>query len=168
MAFKSIYDAVDASVAAHSLPVGGPPIATAARVLLDVNGVEKFSADDLATALANLLASSGAFNALGAAVSVVSPYTPVTTDTITALATKRDETASLVPAGTIAAATFVFPTNANSRIGQNLTLTSTQIVTALTVSSSGLTLLGTAVTALAVNTPVSWRKVAASTWLRTL
>lgn len=166
MAFKNRYDAVDASIQTHGLAPGGPPFAVAAAVLLDKAGIEVFSADDLVTSLANLLASVGAGAAISAQSNIVTPYTPVTTDTITASATKQNETVYLVPAGTIAAATFVFPTNANSRIGQVLRLVSTQIVTTLTVSSSGLTLQGTAVTALAVNTAVAWQKIAASTWMR--
>lgn len=97
---------------------------------------------------------------------IVSPYTPVTTDSISAKLKGQNETVYLTPAGTIAAATFVFPDEYNSRIGQFLTLVSTQIVTALTVTSTGLTLKGTAITALAVNTPIIWQKVAALTWMR--
>lgn len=98
---------------------------------------------------------------------VVSAYAPVTTDTITAGTTQANEFVYAVPAGTIAALTFTFPSDANSRLGQEITLLSTQIVTTLTVSSSGLTILGTAVTALTANVPVRWIKTAASTWVRT-
>lgn len=97
---------------------------------------------------------------------VVSNYVSLTADTVTGLRKGADETVYITPAGTIAALTFVFPEDINSRIGQTLCLVSTQIVTTLTVSSSGLTLKGTAVTALAVNTAIIYRKVAALTWLR--
>lgn len=98
----------------------------------------------------------------------VSPYTPVTTNSISFNTNGDDETLCITPAGTIAALTVVFPPDANSVIGQKLEIFPTQVVTTLTVTSTGLTLKGTAVTALAVNTPLAWRKVAASTWARLL
>lgn len=104
--------------------------------------------------------------ALQDARKIVTPITPVTTDTITINILSKDETIVLTPAGTLAALTLLFPSNANSRIGQIVRVVSHQIITTLTVSSSGLTLLGTAVTALAVDTPVSFEKIAASTWQR--
>lgn len=148
MAFANVYEAVDAANRTYGLPRSGPPIASAARFLIDLSG-NVVSPDDL----------SGTSHK-------VSPYTPVTTDSISASTSKKNETIYLTPAGTIAAATFVFPTNANSSLGQTIRLISHQIVTALTVTANGNTLLGTAVTALAVDTPVAWQKIAASTWIR--
>lgn len=78
----------------------------------------------------------------------------------------KDETLYVNPAGTIAAMTVVFPADESSRVGQILRVFSTQIVTALTVTSTSLTIKGTAVTALAVNTPVSYEKVDAAVWVR--
>lgn len=168
MAFSNVYDAVDAAIRTYVLPRSGPPIATAARVLLALDGSVALPADDLAAALTNILASTGSGAALLPKTNIVSASSPVTTATVTAGTGKINETFYLTPAGTIAALTFVFPSNANSSIGQKLILVSHQIVTALTVSSSGLTLQGTAVTALAVDTPIIWQKVAASTWMRLL
>lgn len=108
----------------------------------------------------------GFTGALGSAIDFVQDTTPVTTATITANANGQNEIDYITPAGTIAALTFVFPTDAASRLGQSITLFSTQIVTALTITSAGLTLKGTALTAMAVNTPYVWKKVAAATWAR--
>jgi hypothetical protein len=71
----------------------------------------------------------------------------------------------LNPAGTLAAGTVVFPTTPID--GQDLALSSTQAVTALTLSvPSGFTLFG-AVSTLAANAPVKWKYVASvATWFR--
>ena len=118
------------------------------------------------TLLAALLGTTGAGAAISGTTDIVTAITPATGDTVTANATKNRETIYLTPAGTLAALTLVFPSAANSRIGQTLTVFSTQIVTALTVPAAGLTIAGAAVTALAANTPVTFRKVAAATWIR--
>lgn len=91
---------------------------------------------------------------------------PVTTNTITADPNGSDQLYVITPAGTIAALTFVFPTDANSHLGQKITVVSHQVVTALTVSSSSLTIRGTAVTALAVDTAIIWQKIGTAIWQR--
>jgi hypothetical protein len=64
----SVYESIDAAIAANSLPKGGPPVAIAARVLIDNNGnvlavtdangnpiisaIPRFSSADSLTALA--------------------------------------------------------------------------------------------------------------------
>ena len=96
----------------------------------------------------------------------VTAITPLTGDSGTFNANGTDEMIYLTPAGTIANYTIVFPSDANSFLGQVLTILSTQIVSTLTVTSAGLTLNGTAATSLQANVPVRWRKVAASTWSR--
>jgi hypothetical protein len=103
---------------------------------------------------------------LGGAIDSVNATTPLTGASISANANGQNEIQYIAPAGTIAALTYVFPTDANSRIGQSITLFSTHIVTALTITSTSQTLIGTALTALAVDMPYTWRKVAASTWIR--
>lgn len=99
----------------------------------------------------------------------VVPATPTTGFTITA-SPRVDQTHYLTPAGTLATGTFTLPTAANSREGQIVRLWSTQIVTALTVNvSGGGTILGTALTAAAVNTPYAYECVSTSgsgTWIR--
>lgn len=96
----------------------------------------------------------------------VSVYSSVAAATITARPDGLDETVLLDHASTAASATFVFPSNSNSVTGQILRLFSRSVVTALTVTSTGLTLRGTALTALTANQSVAWQKVAAYTWIR--
>lgn len=95
--------------------------------------------------------------------------TPTTGFTITATA-KLDQSHYLTPAGTLATGTFTLPTAANSRAGQIVRLWSTQIVTALTVNvSGGGSILGTALTAAAANTPYAYQCVSTTgtgTWIR--
>jgi len=69
------------------------------------------------------------------------------------------------PAGTIAAHTFTFPTNANSRIGQTVTISTSAEITAVTFSGSGLTITED-VTGLAAGAAITFQKVAANTWRR--
>lgn len=96
----------------------------------------------------------------------VSVYSAVDGVTITARADGLDETIFLDHGSTASASTFVFPANSNSVTGQILRLFARSAVTALTVTSTGLTLRGGALTALTANQSVAWQKVAASTWIR--
>ena len=114
----------------------------------------------------NLLAIVGIGPRIAATTTIVTPLTPVTTNNIPANVLSQDETLYLTPAGTLAALTFTFPPDNQSRIGQYESLVSTQTITALTVSASGLTIKGTAVTAMVANTVYIWQKVAAATWVR--
>ena len=121
----------------------------------------------LATALvARLTTANG--QTIAGLQETVQTASPTTGSTITATILGTNETAYLTPSGTLAELTFALPANANSQVGQILRVFSTQIVTTLTVSSSGLTLHGTAITALAANTAYAWQKVDASTWIRIL
>jgi hypothetical protein len=74
----------------------------------------------------------------------VSFRTPSAGSTILASPSGLDETVFLDNSATLATLTFAFPTNANSYTGQILRIFSRSAVTALTVSSSGLTVYGTA------------------------
>ncbi len=96
----------------------------------------------------------------------VSVYSSVAGATITARPDGLDETVFLNHGSTAADATFVFPSNANSVTGQILRLFALSAVTALTVTSAGLTLHGAALTALTASQSVAWQKVAANTWIR--
>jgi hypothetical protein len=100
-------------------------------------------------------------------VQVVTTSSPTTGGTVSFGTAKADELLNLTPAGTLAALTVAFPTNANSRIGQRLSVVSSHIITALTLSASGLTVNGLTPSSLAVNQVISYVKVAASTWQRT-
>jgi hypothetical protein len=96
----------------------------------------------------------------------VSVYTPSAGATVSASPAGLDETIFLNNSATLATLTFAFPTNANSYTGQILRIFARSAVTALTVSSSGLTIYGAALTALAANGTAAWQKVSASTWVR--
>jgi len=96
----------------------------------------------------------------------VSFYTPAAGATITASPNGLDETVYLDHGSTIATMTFVFPSNSNSVTGQTLRLFARSEVTALTVTSTGLTLRGAALTTLAASGTAAFQKVAANTWIR--
>lgn len=96
----------------------------------------------------------------------VSVYTSVAGATITARPDGLDETVFLNHGSTAATAEFVFPSNSNSVTGQIIRLFARSEVTALTVTSTGLTLRGAALTALTASQSVAWQKVAANTWIR--
>lgn len=100
---------------------------------------------------------------------------PLTTNSITVnakgagtpAATTTTGTLVLKPAGTIAALTVVLPPASALVDNQKLVITSTQIVTALTLTAGSGTSLGTAVTALAAGTPVGLvYRAADTTWYR--
>lgn len=70
----------------------------------------------------------------------------------------------LNPAGLLATLTFTFPTAAD---GQEIVISSTQIVTALTLTPASGSFLNI-LSALAVNTPAAWTwSATASQWFRT-
>lgn len=125
------------------------PVTGAALVYLDSSGA--------------LVSPSGSLGA----IQIVTTSTPTTGGTVTFGTAKSDELLNLTPAGTLAALTVTFPTNTNSRIGQVISVRSSQIVTALTLSASGLTLNDVNTPAgLQPNVTYRWQKVAASTWVR--
>jgi hypothetical protein len=109
------------------------------------------------------------YSATLAPQAVLVAATPATGFTIAA-GRYADEVHYLTPAGTLATGTFTLPTAANSRTGQLVRLWSTQIVTTLTVNVSGAgSILGTALTAAAANTPYAWQCVSTAgsgTWIR--
>lgn len=89
---------------------------------------------------------------------------PTTGQTVAATSDDKDRTLSLTPAGTLAALTITFPSNASSRIGQLLCVTTSQAVTALSITA-GQTITG-APAGLAANDFITFQKIAASTWRR--
>ena len=96
----------------------------------------------------------------------VSEYTAVEGATINARADGLDETVYLAHTSTASAATFVFPSSANSVTGQVLRIFSKSAVTTLTVNTNSNTLVGAAVSSLTANQSGAWQKVAAGTWAR--
>lgn len=87
---------------------------------------------------------------------------PTTAQTVVATSDDKDRTLVLTPAGTLAALTITFPSNANSRLGQVLCVTTSQAVTALSITA-GQTITG-APAGLAANDFITFQKIAASTW----
>lgn len=88
-------------------------------------------------------------------------YTPVTTDTITALNTTRQ--IIVKPAGTIAALTVVFPAATTLVNGQRLGLCGTQIVTTLTMTAGTGTTISNGATAMLV--PVATGAASCMEWV---
>lgn len=91
--------------------------------------------------------------------------TPVTGATIAFNDTDRSQVMYITPAGTLATLTITFPSATQSRVGQTLTVVCTQIVTALTLSSSGGTFLN-ALTAFVANGAAQYRKVSSTVWAK--
>ena len=101
-----------------------------------------------------------------AAAGAVQFPTPTTGQTQTFNTARRSELIACNHAATIAAQTFVFPTDANSAIDQELRIFSRNIITVVTLTLNSNTILGLALTTLPLNGNVAWRKVSASTWVR--
>lgn len=89
---------------------------------------------------------------------------PTTGQTVAATSDDKDRTLVLTPAGTLAALTITFPSNAASRLGQRFSVTTSQAITALSITA-GQTITG-APTTLAANDFITFQKIAASTWRR--
>ena len=98
-------------------------------------------------------------------VTVMQAVVPTNGGTTVCTDAVNDAHVVCTPAATIAAHTFTFPTNANSRIGQKLTISTSAEITAVTVSGSGLTITED-ITGLAAGAAITFQKVEASTWRR--
>ena len=96
----------------------------------------------------------------------VSEYSTVNGVTINANTSGVDETIFLNHATDAAASTVTLPTDATSVVGQTVRVFASRIVTTFTVSASGLTIYGTAVTTLTAGQCVAYQKVAALKWIR--
>jgi hypothetical protein len=91
--------------------------------------------------------------------------TPLAAGTTVCTDAVNDAHLVCTPAGTIASHTFTFPTEANSRIGQKLSISTSAAITTATFSGSGLTITED-ITGLAAGQGVTFQKVAANTWRR--
>jgi len=89
---------------------------------------------------------------------------PTTGQTVAMTSDDKDRTLALTPAGTLAALTITFPSNAASRVGQLVCISTSQAVTALT-ATAGQTISGFPSSAAAADF-FTFQKVAASTWRR--
>lgn len=101
-----------------------------------------------------------------AAADTATLVVPTTGQTQTFNTTKVSQLIACNHVATIAAQTFVFPTDANSAIGQELRIFARSIITAVTLTLNSNTILGLALTTLPLNGNVCWKKVTASTWAR--
>ena len=100
-------------------------------------------------------------------VTVVQTVVPTTGQTIVCTDSDVNQHLHLTPAGTLAELTIVLPTNANSRVSQTVSITSSQILTSLTISGSGLTIANAPTTFAAINTAFcTLQKVASGQWRR--
>lgn len=90
--------------------------------------------------------------------------TPTTGQTVTLGDDARNQAANITPAGTLAALTIAFPSNANSINGQQVSIFINQIITTLTLSSSGATFLN-GVSAWVANDCITFKKFG-TTWVR--
>jgi hypothetical protein len=97
-------------------------------------------------------------------LTTVTAVTPAGGGTVTFNSSGANETLFLDLGGGITGLSVVFPTDANSRIGQRLSLFSTHAVAA-TVSYTNGTREPTPPTALAADVMYSWQKVKANYWV---
>lgn len=98
-------------------------------------------------------------------VTVMQAVVPTNGGTTVCTDAVNDAHVVCTPAATIAAHTFTFPSNANSRIGQKLTISTSAEITAVTFSGSGLTITED-VTGLGAGAAITFQKVAANSWRR--
>lgn len=89
---------------------------------------------------------------------------PTTGGTVNATDNAEDQLLDLTPAGTLATLTVNLPSNANSINGQRFTLFISQIITTLTMASSGATFVNGA-SAWAANDCITWIKMG-TRWIR--
>lgn len=89
---------------------------------------------------------------------------PTTGQTVTLVNDDKDRTLVLTPAGAIAALTITFPSDANSRLGQIVGITTSQPVVAVTLTA-GVSVSGF-ITSLSPNDFAIYQKIAANTWRR--
>lgn len=94
----------------------------------------------------------------------VQTVTPTAGQTVVMTDDSLDGSLNLTPAGLLATLTITLPSEANSRIGQERRINTTQALTALTIGGAS-SILNT-VTTLALGGSVTFEKIAANTWIR--
>ena len=99
-------------------------------------------------------------------LAIVQAPTPTTGQTQTFNTLSKNETIACLHSGTIAAQTFVLPSDANSAIGQELVIFSRAAITTVTLTANGNTIYGAAFTTVAASGIYRIRKVASSIWVR--
>lgn len=133
---------------------------------LDKTAVGLGSVDNVADASKPVSTAQSSAIAAKSDLRVVQTSAPATGATTTFGTAKKDEQVALTHVATIAAHTLVFPTDANSQIGQELSVFARSIITVVTLTLNSNTILGTALTTLPAFSNARWRKTAASTWCR--
>lgn len=113
--------------------------------------------------IANSATASGVAWSFG---ETIQNSTPSSGDNVVFNTVLTNLTLYITPAGTLATLSLTLPADASSRIGQICRAFTTQTLTALTVTASGGSIVGTAITTLAQYGMLSFQKVAASTWIR--
>lgn len=121
----------------------GVPLLDSTNLLVDPNG-----------AAGNLVYPAGA----------VQLSTPLTGATVLLTDDASNGTLYVTPAGTIAALTVTLPSEANSKVGEERTIVTSQTITALTVN--GATTIHGNVTTLAAGASATFRKLAANIWAK--
>lgn len=161
-----------AAAAAFSALTGAPgdnPALASALAGKETAGAAAAAQAACATAAQGALATSAlqpsAAAALYAPLYIVTRIVPTTGQTRTWNTLGKDELITLKHTGTIAAQTFVWPTDANSRIGQVLRIQSKAAVTTLTHTLNGNT-LDLTVTTIPAAGNLAWMKSAANEWTR--
>ena len=99
-------------------------------------------------------------------LAIVQAPTPTTGQTQTFNTLSKNETIACLHSGTIAAQTFVLPSDANSAIGQELVIFSRAAITTVTLTANGNTIYGASFTSIAASGIYRIRKVASSIWVR--
>jgi hypothetical protein len=77
-----------------------------------------------------------------------------------------DQILELTPSATLASGTVTFPTDNSTRVGQRLTIMSTQTITALTVTVASGTIYGWSAGTTLNPGSITFLKVAANVWTK--
>jgi hypothetical protein len=93
---------------------------------------------------------------------VVQPVTPTSGQTVQMTDNSTDGTLFITPAGTLATLTVLFPTDANSVLGQIRFVGTTQAITSITMS--GATILNV-FSSMNANDCFGFQKVTTNTWI---
>lgn len=94
----------------------------------------------------------------------VTKLSPTTGQTVSFANSDVDQIIYLAPAGTLAALTVQLPSEASSRVGQRVTICSSQIVVSLTIN--GATTVLNTVTSMVVSDCFTFVKIDANTWAK--
>lgn len=100
----------------------------------------------------------------GSVPATVQTVSPTTGQTVSMSDTSANSCLWITPAGTLNSLTVNLPSNANSILGQVVSLGSQQVITTLTVQNAGT--IFNNLTSLAIGDLYAFKKVASNTWAR--